>query len=175
MTGCATPQKVLLEQTSSYVVYDLPTGTVMKAAEEVLGERGYALLPSKDPRFVHTPWKVDGNFDMGSRWSRLYVEAQPRPDGRLRVRAYELYASTYGGRSQLLPAMPADQNYAPDEVPNNGPTVLLAAEPTLPMRSSRPVMRRNQELEWAILERLNPEFAGHVKEQVDLYVARAAH
>ncbi|MCP3098158.1 hypothetical protein LZ198_04610 [Myxococcus sp. K15C18031901] len=174
MTGCATPQKGLLERTSSYVLYDLPTGTVMQAAAEVLGERGYTLLPSTDPRLLHTPWKVDGNFDMGSRWSRLYIESRPRPDGRVRVRAYELYASTYG-RTQLLPAMPADQAYAPDEQSHTTPTVLIASEPSLPIHSSRPVMRRNLELEWAILERLNPQFAGRVKEQVDRYVAQGGH
>lgn len=72
MTGCAgSPRKTLLERTSSYVVYDLPAQQVMDAAEKVLGARGYALLPSTDPLFLHTPWKVTGNCDVwsGPSWS----------------------------------------------------------------------------------------------------------
>ena len=51
------------------------------------------------------------------------------------------------------------------------PTVILAAEPVMG-RSARPVIRRDLAFEWAIMERLNPEFAGRVKEQVDYYLAQ---
>ncbi len=173
LTGCASnPRKTLLERTGSYVVYDLPAQQVMDAAEEVLGERGYALLPSTDPLFLHTPWKVSGNFDVWSAWSRRYVEGRVLADGRFVVRAYEMAANT-PARTQVLPGPPSSVPTAPDEQPNTTPVVLLASEPVLG-RSARPVIRRDLELEWAIMERLNPDFAQRVKEQVDVYLAHSA-
>ncbi|AGC45999.1 hypothetical protein MYSTI_04707 [Myxococcus stipitatus DSM 14675] len=172
LAGCATPQKVLMERTSSLVVYDLPAMEVMKAAEVVLGERGYALLPSTDPYFLQTTWVATGNFDMGTRWSRLFVEGRIRADGRFSVRAYEMAATTFA-RTQALPSALVHTSHGfIDDVPNGSPTVLLS-EPELQARSARAAVRRELELEWAILEHVNPTFAGRVKEQVDLYVARA--
>jgi len=170
--GCASPQKVLLERTSSLVVYDLPAMEVMKAAEQVLADRGYDLLPSTDPYFLQTPWKVTGSFDLGTRWSRLYVEGRVRADGRFSVRAYEMAATTFA-RSQALPGLVHTGYGSVDDTPNTTPTVLVGTEPSLQTRSARPNLRRLLELEWSILERVNPDFAGRVKEQVDLYVAHA--
>lgn len=171
MTGCASsPRKTLLERTSSYVVYDLPAQQVMDAAEAELSARGYALLPSTDPLFLQTPWKVTGNFDVWSAWSRRYIEGHKLADGRFIVRAYEMAANT-PARTQLLPGLGSSVPAAPEEQPNTTPTVLLAAEPVLG-RSARPVIRRDLELEWAIMERVNPEFAGRVKEQIDVYLAQ---
>jgi hypothetical protein len=172
MTGCASsPRKTLLERTSSYVVYDLPAQQVMRAAEEELSARGYALLPSTDPLFLHTPWKVTGNFDVWSAWSRRYVEGHKLPDGRFVVRAYEMAANT-PARTQLLPGLAISVPTAKEDQPNTNPTVLLADEPVLG-RSARPVIQRDLAFEWAIMERLNPEFAGRVKEQIDYYLAQA--
>ncbi|WP_164007234.1 hypothetical protein [Pyxidicoccus trucidator] len=173
MTGCASsPRKTLMERTSSYVVYDLPAQQVMDAAEEVLGERGYALLPSTDPLLLQTPWKVSGNFDVWSAWSRRYVEGRKRADGRIVVRAFEV-AANVPARTQLLPGMASSVSGTPEDKQNTTPTIILATEPVL-VRSARPVLRRDLELEWAIMERLNPEFAGRVKEQVDDYLAQGA-
>ncbi|MCK8502365.1 hypothetical protein [Myxococcus fulvus] len=171
-SGCASsPQKALLGRTSGLVVYDLPAMQVMKAAEAELGERGYALLPSTDPYFLQTPWKVSGNYDMGSSWSRLYVEGRVRADGRFVVRAYEMAATTFA-RTQALPFGLRETTSATiDDKPNATPAELIASEPELQTRSARANIRRNLDLEWAILERLNPDFANKVKEQVDLYVA----
>ncbi|MCY1016264.1 hypothetical protein [Pyxidicoccus sp. MSG2] len=171
ITGCAgSPRKTLLERTGSLVVYDLPAQQVMAAAEAELGARGYALLPSTDPLFLQTPWKISGNFDVWSAWSRRYVEGHKLPDGRFVVRAYEMAANT-PARTQLLPGFSATVHVAPEEQPNTTPTVLLATDPVMG-RSARPVIRRDLAFEWAIMERLNPEFAGRVKEQVDYYLAQ---
>lgn len=173
MTGCASsPRKTLLERTSSYVVYDLPAQQVMRAAEAELGARGYSLLPSTDPNFLQTPWKIYGNFDVYTAWSRRYVEGHKLPDGRFVVRAYET-AANIPARTQLLPGFAPSAPVNPDEQPNTTPTVLLATEPVLGRNSTRAVMRRDLAFEWAIMERLNPEFAGRVKEQIDYYLAQA--
>ncbi|WP_240356723.1 hypothetical protein [Myxococcus eversor] len=170
--GCASPRKVLLERTSSLVVYDLPAMEVMKAAEKVIADRGYDLLPSTDPYFLQTPWKVTGNFDLGARWSRLYVEGRVRADGRFSVRAYEMAATTFA-RTQSLPTLRYTGHGTVDDTPNATPAVLVGTEPAMQTRSARPNIRRLLELEWSILERINPDFAGSVKDQVDLYVAHA--
>jgi hypothetical protein len=173
MTGCASsPRKALLERTSSYVVYDLPGQQVMDAAEQELGERGYALLPSTDPLFLHTPWKVRGNHDVFTAWSRVYVEGRKLADGRLVVRAWKV-AANIPARTQLLPGPFSTAYVAPEEQPNTTPTELLASEPVLGRNSHRSVLRRDLELEWAIMRRVNPEFAGRVEEQVDVYLAHA--
>ncbi|MFP2928988.1 hypothetical protein ACLESO_28075 [Pyxidicoccus sp. 3LG] len=175
VTGCASsPRKTLLEKTGSYVVYDLPAQQVMDAAEAELGERGYSLLPSTDPLFLHTPWKIRGNFDVFTDWSRAYVEGRKLADGRLVVRAYRMAANVHA-RTQLLPGFVASVPTNPDEQPNTTPTIMLAVEPVLGRYSTRPVIRRDLELEWAIMERVNPEFAGRVKEQVDYYIAHGEY
>ncbi len=170
VSGCTSQRQTLLERTSSYAVYDMPTRQVMKAAEAVLSERGYALLPSTDPLFLITPWKVSGNYDVFTHWSRIYVEGHKRPDGRFTVRAYQM-AANMPARTQSLPVPETTTMTAPEEKQNIMPTVLLSAEPVL-VRSARPDIRRDLELEWAIMERLDPEFAGRVKTQVDIYLAR---
>lgn len=173
LTGCASsPRKALLERTSSYVVYDLPAQQVMDAAEQELGERGYSLLPSTDSLFLHTPWKIRGNFDVFTAWSRVYVEGRKLPDGRLVVRAWQV-AANLPARSQALPGFSLSGGAEPENVPNNTPTVLLATEPVLGRNTHRSVLRRDLELEWAIMRRVNPEFAGRVEEQVDVYLAHA--
>jgi hypothetical protein len=141
----------------------------MRAAEEELSARGYSLLPSTDPYFLQTPWKVSGNFDVYTAWSRRYVEGHKLPDGRFVVRAYET-AANMSARTQLLPGFQATVHVTPEEQPNTTPTVLLATEPVL-VRSAHPAIRRDLDFEWAIMARVNPEFAGRVKEQVDYYVA----
>jgi hypothetical protein len=172
MTGCASsPRKTLLERTGSYVVYDLPAQQVMKAAEAELGARGYPLLPSTDRLFLQTPWKVRGNHDVFTAWSRYYIEGRVRPDGRFVLRAYHMAANVHA-RTQLLPGPSSTAQVAPEEQPNTTPTELLATEPVLGRYSTRPVIRRDLTLEWAILERLNPDFAGRVKAQVDMYLAQ---
>jgi hypothetical protein len=172
ITGCAgSPRKTLLERTGSLVVYDLPAQQVMDAAEAELGERGYSLLPSTDPNFLQTPWKVFGNFDVYTAWSRRYVEGHKLPDGRFVVRAYETSANI-PARTQLLPGFASSAQVNPDEQPNTTPTVLLATEPVMGRNSTRAVIRRDLAFEWGIMERLNPEFAGRVKEQVDYYLAQ---
>ncbi|WP_239989417.1 hypothetical protein [Corallococcus macrosporus] len=172
LTGCTSQRQTLLERTTSYVVYDMPARQVMKAAEAVLSERGYALLPSTDPLFLITPWKVSGNYDVFTHWSRLYVEGYKRPDGRFTVRAYQM-AANMPARTQSLPAPEKTTMSAPEEKQNIMPTVLLSAEPVL-VRSARPDLRRDRELEWAIMERLDPDFAGRVKTQVDIYLAHSS-
>ena len=172
VTGCASsPRKTLLERTGSYVVYDLPAQQVMDAAEAELGARGYSMLPSTDPLFLHTPWKVRGNHDVFTAWSRRYIEGRVRPDGRFVLRAYKVDANVHA-RTQLLPGFSPSVGVTPDEKPNTTPTEVLATEPVLGRSSTRPVIRRDLELEWAILERLNPDFAGRVKAQVDVYLAQ---
>ncbi|AEI62149.1 hypothetical protein [Corallococcus macrosporus] len=172
LTGCTSQRQTLLERTSSHVVYDMPARQVMKAAEAVLGERGYALLPSTDPLFLITPWKVSGNYDVFTHWSRIYVEGHKRPDGRFTVRAYQM-AANMPARTQSMPVPENTAAVAPEEKQNIMPTVLLSAEPVL-VRSARPDLRRDLELEWAIMERLDPDFAGRVKTQVDIYLAHSS-
>ncbi|WP_426749541.1 hypothetical protein [Myxococcus sp. Y35] len=172
LTGCTSQRQTLLERTSSYVVYDMPARQVMKAAEAVLSERGYALLPSTDPLFLHTPWKIAGNHDVFTHWSRVYVEGRKRPDGRLIVRAYHM-AANMPARTQMLPVPEKTTMVAPEEQQNIMPAVLLSAEPVL-VRSARPDLRRDLELEWAIMERLDPDFAERVKTQVDIYLAQSS-
>ncbi|MCP3138766.1 hypothetical protein [Pyxidicoccus xibeiensis] len=174
VTGCASsPKKELLERTSSYVVYDLPSQQVMDAAEKELSERGYSLLPSTDPLFLHTPWKVRGNHDVFTDWSRVYVEGRKLADGRLVVRAYRMAVNVHA-RTQLLPGFSSSSESSPEDKPNTTPTVLLATEPVLGRYSTRPAIRRDLELEWAIMERVNPDFAGRVKQQVDVYLTQSA-
>lgn len=172
LVGCTNHRQTLLERTSSYVVYDMPARQVMKAAETILSERGYALLPSTDPMFLITPWKVSGNYDVFTHWSRVYVEGHKRPDGRFTVRAYHMAASM-PARTQSLPTPETTTMTAPEEKQNIMPTVLLSTEPVL-VRSARPNLRRDLNLEWAIMEQLDPDFAGRVKTQVDVYLAHSS-
>ena len=88
----------------------------MDAADHELGERGYALLPSTNPLFLHTPWKVRGNHDVFTSWSRVYLEGRKLADGRLVVRAWKV-AANIPARTQLLPGPFSTAYVTPEEKP----------------------------------------------------------
>ena len=170
--GCATTsqppapnRQELLERASSQVLYRRSPEEVMEAMRAVLNEHGYTVLPSSDPYYVHTGWKVDGNMDFSSRWSRILVQGRKLADGRFVVRAYEQLNNTVG-RAPAHPSLGggnrdankggegANTNYVQGEA--------LFAAPV--------VTRRAASLEWEVLSRLEPRFTQAVEKQVDHYV-----
>jgi hypothetical protein len=167
--GCATPhdaRRTLLERTSAEVAYNLPAPQVMDAARAVLKEQGYVLAPGGGPTSLRTQWKLVGDLDTLTRWTKVLVIGQHRADGRFVVRAQQVLWVT-GGRTASHPGMASSVGGAGKRV-NEGATNYVQGEPYSP---AKPVFRRALDLEWAILQHLDPEFADHVEQQVDLYLA----
>lgn len=169
--GCATApvrqdEKALLEATSSQVLYRRPAAEVLDAVRALLDERGYTVLPSSDPNYVRTGWKVEGDFDFSSRWSRVLVQGRTLPDGRFLVRAFQMQETTVG-RAPSHPSLGGGNKDASKGGGEGANTNYVEGEPL----SAAPVAtHRDTELEWAILERLEPAFAHSLKRQVEVYV-----
>jgi hypothetical protein len=175
-TGCATSassktapaldRNVLLARASEQVLYRRPPEEVMGALEVLLNERGYTVLPSADPNYLRTGWRVLGDFDFSSRWSRVLVQGRKLEDGRFVVRAFEQLNTTVG-RAAPHPSLGGgnrDANRGGEGANTNyvqGEALFMAPV----------VTRRHAELEWALLAKLEPKFAAAVERQVDVYVA----
>jgi hypothetical protein len=172
-TGCATTnqeRQVLLERVSSEVAYNLPPEQVMDAALAVLDERGYEPDPGSTPYSVSTRVKVDGDYDTLTRWSKVLIIGQKRADGRFVVRAQQVTYVTPG----RAPSHPGISNSAgnPGKHGSEGAINYIAGEP---IAAAKPVFSRAFDLEWAILQHLEPGFTSQVEKQVDLYLTSNRH
>ncbi|MFP2927794.1 hypothetical protein ACLESO_21860 [Pyxidicoccus sp. 3LG] len=173
-TGCAIkqdPRQNLLEGTTSHAVYRLPAESLLTTAKELLVEQGYELLPTADPNYVHTTWRIQGNLDVGASWSRILVQAHPLADGRTMVRAYRM-AYTTNGRAQSHPGgfagtKEGKQGGSEGQGSSNQAGVYVAGEPMSP---TKPTLYRATDFEWALLSRVEPRFAAHLQSRVDTYL-----
>ncbi|MFP2909433.1 hypothetical protein ACLESD_31200 [Pyxidicoccus sp. 3LFB2] len=171
-TGCALtpdPRKNLLEGTSGHAVYKLPPESLLTLSRELLVEQGYELLPTADPLYVHTTWRVNGNIDVGASWSRVLVQAHTLSDGRTMVRAYRL-AYTTNGRAASHPGAFAGKNQSKSGKDSGEGQVgrYVLGEP---MSAAKPQLQRATDFEWALLSRVDPQLSAHLQNRVDAYLA----
>ncbi len=167
VTTPAQQRQVLLERTVEQVAYVRPPEEVMAELQTLLNERGYTVLASADPLYVRTGWKVVGDFDFASRWSRVLVQGRTLENGRFIVRAYEQVNSTVG-RAASHPSLGAAGRAGGSSRGGEASTNYAVGEAL----SMAPVVtRRSTELEWALLSRLEPQFTRAVELQVDVFVA----
>jgi len=167
--GCATTsneRRTLLERASAEIAYEQPARLVMDTARAVLDEHGYLLAPSRGRNALRTQWKIDGNLETTARWSMVLVMGQYRADGRFIVRAQQVMWAT-GGRTASHPGMASSVSGA-GKRGSDGATNYVPGEPYSP---AKPVFSRALNLEWEILQRLEPAFAAEVEKQVDIYLA----
>jgi hypothetical protein len=168
--GCATSaaqeRRMLLERTSAEVAYALPPEQVMAAAKAVLKDRGYLLAPSRTPHTLRTLWKIAGDLDTTARWSLILVTGKQREDGRFVLITQQATYVT-GGRTASHPGTASSVSGGGKHV-NEGATNYFSGTPYSP---ARPVFSRALDLEWEIVQRLDPEFAAEAEQQVDLYLA----
>jgi hypothetical protein len=178
-TGCAAkqdPRTNLLEGTSSHAVYKLPPESLLATMRTLLVEQGYELLPTSDPLYVKTTWKIDGNLDMGARWSRVLVQAVQLENGRTMVRAYRMHYMT-NGRASSHPGSFAGQKESKDAGSEGGGSSggggggqvgrYVLGEPLSP---TKPHVVRATDIEWALLGRVSPRMAGFLEQRVDAYL-----
>ncbi|MBZ4421668.1 hypothetical protein [Myxococcus sp. RHSTA-1-4] len=173
--GCAVtpdPRQSLLEGTTSQAVYKLPPESLLTTARELLVEQGYELLPTADPLYLHTTWKIKGNVDIGASWSRILVQAHRLDNGRTMVRAYRM-AYTTNGRAASHPGSFAGQREAKEDKGSGGGASGQAGTYVLgePLSPTKPTLLRATDIEWAILSRVEPKFAAHLKARADAYLA----
>ncbi|WP_164017569.1 hypothetical protein [Pyxidicoccus trucidator] len=184
-TGCAftpDPQKDLLEGTSSHAIYKLPPETLLTMARGLLVEQGYELLPTSDPLYVKTTWRIAGNVDIGASWSRVMVQAIRLDDGRTVVRAYRMNYTT-NGRAASHPGSFAGQKESKDAGSAGGGSAggttgggqvgrYVMGEPMSP---TKPTVYRANDFEWALLGRVDPKLATHLQSRVNAYLAEGKH
>ncbi len=178
--GCAIkqdPRTSLLEGTSSHAVYKLPPETLASTLRSVLVEQGYELLPTRDPLYVKTTWKIDGSLDMGARWARVLVQLHKLDNGRTTVRAYRMIYMT-NGRAASHPGSFAGQKESKDAGSAGGGSAggaggaaqsgsYVLGEPLSP---TKPNLVRAADIEWALLGRVSPQMAGFLEKRVDTYL-----
>ncbi|MCY1019365.1 hypothetical protein [Pyxidicoccus sp. MSG2] len=185
-SGCATtrdPRKELLEGTGSHAVYKLPPEALLTQMRELLTEQGYRTLPSSDPLYVHTSWKIAGNIEVGANWSRVLVQAVRLEDGRTMVRAYRMTYTTNG----LAPSHPGSfagtregaeaGSEGGGSKSNAGGTSGQAGSYVMgePMSPTKPHLYRAGDIEWALLARVSPQMATYLEQRVDAYLAERQH
>jgi hypothetical protein len=161
-TGCATNRQHLLERSAAYVAYRLPSEQLMETAREVLKDRGYLILESRDPLYVRTSWRVkfDESLDIGAVRERHFVMGKQLADGRFVLNAYLLTYTTIGRTA------PHPSSFHTDE--KTGVQRMVKGDPH---SYARPVLTRDLELEWQILSRVAPSVAHELESQVDEYLA----
>ena len=168
-TGCATTgsdRRVLLERASAEIAYEQPARVVMDAAKAVLSDHGYVLAPSRGTNALRTQWKIDGDMEMTARWSMVLIVGQYRADGRFIVRAEQVLWVT-GGRTASHPGMASSVSGGGKRA-SDGATNYVLGEPFSP---AKPVFSRALNLEWEVLQRVEPRFASEVEKQVDIYLS----
>ncbi|MCP3139650.1 hypothetical protein [Pyxidicoccus xibeiensis] len=174
-TGCALtpdPRQNLLEGTTSHALYRLPPESLRATATALLDEQGYELLPTSDPNYLHTTWKIHGNVDVGASWSRLLVQVTPLADGRSMVRAYRMSYTT-NGRAASHPGSFAGSKEGKSGGSDGSGSSSGTGRYVLgePMSPTKPTLSRATDFEWAILGRVEPKFAAHLQSRVDAYLA----
>ncbi|XXF77477.1 hypothetical protein P2318_31150 [Myxococcaceae bacterium GXIMD 01537] len=170
--GCATTapaplvldRDVLLARATGRLTYKRPPEEVLEALKTTLDEQGYHVLPSSQPYYVHTDWKVEGDPDISSHWSRVLVQCMRFTDGRFVVRAYEQVQTTVG-RAPAHPSLGGGNRDA--QKGGGGNTNFVEGEP---LAAAPVVTRRAMQVEWALLARLEPRFAKAVEREVDVFV-----
>lgn len=162
VTGCATKRQGLLERSAAHVAYRLPSEQLLDVTREILKERGYLILESRDPQYVRTSWKTkfDESLDIGAVRERHFVLSKQLPDGRFVLNAYRATYTTIG-RTAPHPA-----SFRSDE--KTGVQQMVKGDP---LSYVRPVIVRDLELEWQILSRIAPPVARELEFQVDQYLA----
>lgn len=179
--GCATARdarKDLLEGTSSQAVYKLPPQKLLQEVSALLEEQGYRLLPSADPHYVHTTWKINGPVEMGAHWTRVLVQVVPLENGRTMVRAYRMVYLTNG----LAPSHPgyfAGTKEGKEGGSEGGGTSSKAGSSGQagtyvlgePLSPTKPILERAGDFEWALLARVAPAMATYLEHRVDAYLA----
>ena len=175
LMGCAVtpdPRQDLLESTTSQAVYKLPPESLLATMRELLVEQGYELLPTADPLYLHTTWRIKGNVDIGASWSRILVQAHRLENGRTMIRAYRL-AYTTNGRASSHPGSFAGTREGKEDKGSGGGAsgqagAYVAGEPMSP---TKPTLLRATDVEWALLKRVEPKFAATLQSKVDAYLA----
>ncbi len=166
--GCSLtpdPKKNLLETTSSHAVYRLPPESLLATARQLLDEQGDELLPTSDPMYLKTTWKIDGELEVGARWSRILVNAHRLSDGRTMVRAYRMNYMT-NGRAASHPSL----NGGSKDGKNSESGMAGRHGAGEPLSPTKPTLQRATDFEWALLSRVEPRFAAHLKARVDSYL-----
>ncbi|MFP2962475.1 hypothetical protein ACLEPN_33050 [Myxococcus sp. 1LA] len=166
--GCAVvpeTRQQLVETTSGNAIYKLPPDTLLATARILLTEQKYELLPTADPLYIHTTWRIRGNTDLGANWSRVFVQVHPLSDGRAMVRAYRMDYTT-NGRASSHPSMGAGNRDA-----KNGEGAAAASVAGEPLSPTRPTVRRALDIEWEVLSRVEPRLAAHLEARAEAYLA----
>ncbi|WP_044198805.1 hypothetical protein [Hyalangium minutum] len=165
--GCATTgneRRTLLERASAEIAYEQPSRIVMDAAKGVLRDHGYVLAPSRGKNALRTQWKIDGDLETTARWSKVLIVGQYRSDGRFIVRAEQVVWAT-GGRTAAHPSI------ANGDAGKRGSDSATNYVPGEAYSPAKPVFSRALDLEWEILQRVEPRFANEVEKQVDIYLS----
>lgn len=165
-TGVAQERRTLLGRASAEIAYEQPARVVMDAAKAVLSDHGYVLAPGGSAHSMRTQWKVDGDLEMTARWSKVLIVGQYRADGRYIVRAEQVMWVT-GGRTASHPGMASSVSGGGKRA-SDGATNYVPGEP---YAAAKPVFSRALDLEWEILQRVEPQFSAEVEKQVDLYLS----
>ncbi|AKJ00592.1 hypothetical protein ATI61_1041 [Archangium gephyra] len=163
VAGCATTERQsLLERSAAQVAYRLPSEQLLEVGRELLKERGYLILESRDANYVRTSWKgkFDESLDIGGVRERHFILSKQLPDGRVVLNAYRASYTTIGRTAPH-----------PGSTQTDAKTGYQMTYDGDPLSYARPQVVRDLELEWQILSKVAPSIASELETQVDEYLA----
>jgi hypothetical protein len=165
VTGCAAYRKeALRKEGAGAYVYPRPISKLWPEVEQFVRDQGYSFRPAKNHTFVTDPKETSAG---SGQWVTLLVQAKALAEERTIVR---IFKSTRGGAG-LGGAKPGDVNtnaavtgkQTEQQVTNPGANVGAPAAATTGLS-------RDTELEWAMLQKLDPQGAEQIIAEADRIV-----
>jgi hypothetical protein len=164
--GCAgARQQQRLQQEAARFVYVAPAPKVMAQARAMLEELGYDVRMDPTGRPVlSTPWKQLVKSDgMASQVRRYLVAGKPLGQGRMLVRIWSLTYTTVGTADAHPGLGSRSGRQTGDGAGGGGRTGFSVAGEGV--SAAKGWQQRDLELEWRLLERLEPELAEALKQE----------
>jgi len=176
-SGCAGhSQQRRLEQEAARFIYVAPAPKVMAQARSLLEARGYTVRDEPGDRPVlSTPWKqlVDAE-GIASQVRRYLVAGKDLGQGRMLVRIYSITYTTVG----TVDAHPSLGNHSYQRGEGGGGA---GGGGRMPFQvagqgaaAAKGWAQRDLEMEWQLLERLEPELAQALKDERSTTAVAAA-
>ena len=173
VSGCAAANReTFLRERAGEHVYERPMADVWAAARQLLTDEGYSGRGGQQGWVYVTEWKeTAGNASVGARFMRYLVEGRELGPSRSIIRFTAVLRATGSTGAGIGP----EDRSTHGGIGNVAGSGEAGAEPKPPMRTSDPEGlgpksqlasgQRDLEMEWKLLQRVEPAKAGKIESE----------